>query len=229
MRENEKRRRLEKINAALKERYPDAECALVWGGADPWRLLVMARLSAQCTDARVNLTAGPLFDRFPDARAMAAAEVAEVEPYVRSCGLYRRKAEDLVLSSRMILDRFGGRVPDRMDDLLLLPGVGRKIANLLLGDVFGQGGIVTDTHCIRICGRFGMYPEKEKNPVKIEKILLGLIDAAEGPAFCHRIVWFGREVCRAQNPACDACPLADAGLCEKRRRDLRSEGAGKNG
>ena len=222
MKNAEKRARIALVNAALQELYPDAECALTWGGEDPWRLLVMARLSAQCTDARVNLTAGPLFDRFPDARAMAAAEVAEVEPYVKSCGLYRRKAEDLVLSSRMLLDRFGGRVPDTMDELLSLPGVGRKIANLMLGDVFGQGGIVTDTHCIRICGRLGFYPEKEKNPHKIERILLGLIDPAEGPAFCHRIVWFGREVCRAQNPACDVCPLAAQGLCEKRDREAKN-------
>lgn len=233
MKESEKRSRLKKISAALKALYPDAECALVWGGDDPWRLLVMARLSAQCTDARVNLTAGPLFDRFPDAAAMAAATPSDVEPYVRSCGLYRRKAEDLVQASRMLLDRFDGRVPDNMDDLLLLPGVGRKIANLLLGDVFGRGGIVTDTHCIRICGRLGMYPEKEKNPYKIEKILLELMNAADGPAFCHRIVWFGREICRAQNPACDACPLALSGLCEKQRRktikEAKPTGARKNG
>ena len=233
MKENEKRKRLAEVNAVLKDLYPDAECALTWGGDDPWRLLVMARLSAQCTDARVNLTAGPLFARFPDVSAMAAAAVSDVEPYVRSCGLYHRKAEDLVQSSRMLLDRFGGRVPDRMEDLLLLPGVGRKIANLLLGDVFGQGGVVTDTHCIRICGRLGFYPEKEKNPYKIEKILLGLIDAKEGPAFCHRIVWFGRDVCRAQNPACFSCPLALSRLCEKRRRETvegtKPKGARKDG
>ena len=221
MNQTEKRARMAEVNAALKTLYPDAECALTWGGDDPWRLLVMARLSAQCTDARVNLSAGPLFKRFPDAAAMAAADVAEVEPYVKSCGLYHRKAEDLVLSSRMLFERFGGRVPDTMDDLLLLPGVGRKIANLMLGDVFGQGGIVTDTHCIRICGRLGFYPEKEKNPYKIERILLGLIDAAEGPAFCHRIVWFGRDVCRAQKPACAACPLASSGLCDKRNRECK--------
>ena len=229
MRDSEKRARLAAINAALKGLYPDAECALVWGGDDPWRLLVMARLSAQCTDARVNLTAGPLFARFPDAAAMAAAEPTDVEPYVRSCGLYRRKAEDLVLSSRMLVDEFGGRVPEGMDDLLRLPGVGRKIANLMRGDVFGRGGVVTDTHCIRICGRLGMYPEKEKNPYKIEKILSELMDEAEGPAFCHRIVLFGREVCRAQNPACPSCPLAAAGLCEKRLRETRAKGAKRNG
>ena len=227
MKTSEKRARLTAIGAALKDLYPDAECALVWGGGDPWRLLVMARLSAQCTDARINLTSGPLFDRFPDAAAMAAAEPSDVEPYVKSCGLYHRKAEDLVLSSRMLLTEFGGRVPDDMDALLRLPGVGRKIANLLLGDVFGQGGIVTDTHCIRICGRLGMYPETEKNPYKIEKILLGLMDPADGPAFCHRIVWFGRDVCRAQNPACGVCPLAAKGLCEKRLRE--AGGKRKNG
>ena len=145
MNKTEKRERIAAVNAALKELYPD-ECALLWGGDDPWRLLVMARLSAQCTDARVNLTAGPLFSRFPDAASMAAAEVAEVETYVKSCGLYHRKAEDLVNASKMLLDEFGGRVPEEMDDLLRLPGVGRKIANLLRGDVFGRGGYVTDTH-----------------------------------------------------------------------------------
>ena len=221
MNKTEKRERIAAVNAALKELYPD-ECALLWGGDDPWRLLVMARLSAQCTDARVNLTAGPLFTRFPDAASMAAAEVHEVETYVKSCGLYHRKAEDLVNASKMLLDEFGGRVPEEMDDLLRLPGVGRKIANLLRGDVFGRGGYVTDTHCIRICGRLGFYPEKEKNPYKIEKILQGLMDEKEGPAFCHRIVWFGREVCRAQNPACADCPLAARGLCEKRLREARN-------
>ena len=215
MNKTEKRERIALVNAALKELYPD-ECALLWGGDDPWRLLVMARLSAQCTDARVNLTAGPLFARFPDCAAMADAAVPEVETYVKSCGLYHRKAEDLVNLSKMLLDEFGGRVPEGMDDLLRLPGVGRKIANLMRGDVFGLGGFVTDTHCIRICGRLGFYPEKEKNPYKIEKILSGLMDEKEGSAFCHRIVWFGREVCRAQGPACPTCPLAAKGLCEKR-------------
>ena len=228
MNQQKKRARIAAVNAALQELYPDAECALIWGGDDPWRLLVMARLSAQCTDARVNLTAGPLFLRFPDVFSMANAEISEVEEYVKSCGLYHRKAEDLVLSSRMLIDRFNGRVPDNMDDLLVLPGVGRKIANLLLGDVFGQGGMVTDTHCIRICGRLGFYPEKEKNPHKIEKILLGLMDAADGPAFCHRIVWFGREVCRAQSPACASCPLGARGLCEKRLRKSAAKEARGN-
>ena len=218
MTKTEKQKRIAAVNAALKERYPD-ECALLWGGDDPWRLLVMARLSAQCTDARVNLTAGPLFARFPDCAAMAEAEVSEVETYVKSCGLYRRKAEDLVNLSKMLLDEFGGRVPEEMDDLLRLPGVGRKIANLMRGDVFGLGGFVTDTHCIRICGRLGFYPEKEKNPYKIEMILRGLMDEKEGSAFCHRIVWFGREVCRAQSPSCATCPLSARGLCEKRNRE----------
>ena len=217
----EKQKRIAAVNAALKELYPD-ECALLWGGDDPWRLLVMARLSAQCTDARVNLTAGPLFARFPDCAAMAEAEVSEVETYVKSCGLYHRKAEDLVNLSKMLRDEFGGRVPEGMDDLLRLPGVGRKIANLMRGDVFGLGGFVTDTHCIRICGRLGFYPEKEKNPYKIEKILLGLMDEKEGSAFCHRIVWFGREVCRAQSPACSSCPLLAKGLCEKGNREAQN-------
>ena len=208
----EKRKRLAGIVEALKEIYPEAECALHYGG-DPWKLLVMGRLSAQCTDARVNIVSEELFARFPDAVSMASAEVEEIAEIVKPCGLYRMKAQNLKDASQMLVTKYGGRLPDTMEELLEFPGVGRKIANLLLGDVFGKEAIVCDTHCIRICGRLGMYPEKEKDPTKIEKILRELIDLKEGSDFCHRIVFFGREICTARAPKCDACPLRD--LCEK--------------
>ncbi len=210
----EKRKRLSEIVERLKEVYPDAECALHYGG-DPWKLLIMGRLSAQCTDARVNIVCETLFERFPDAEAMANGDIAEIEEIVKPCGLYRMKADNIREASRMLISDFGGQLPDNMDDLLRLPGVGRKIANLLLGDVFGKEAIVCDTHCIRICGRLGMYPEKEKDPTKIERILRELIDMKEGSDFCHRIVLFGRETCTARSPMCDGCPLAD--LCLHRQ------------
>lgn len=208
----EKRKRLSEIVERLKEIYPEAECALHYGG-DPWKLLVMGRLSAQCTDARVNIVCEELFEKFPTPLDMANGDIAEIERIVKPCGLYRMKADNIREASRMLITDFDGRLPDNMDDLLKLPGVGRKIANLLLGDVFGKEAIVCDTHCIRICGRLGMYPEKEKDPTKIEKILRELIDLKEGSDFCHRIVLFGREICGARSPMCDSCPLSD--LCQK--------------
>ena len=212
----EKKKRLSLIVERLKDVYPDAECALHYGG-DPWKLLVMGRLSAQCTDARVNIVCEELFEKFPDVYAMANGDINEIERIVKPCGLYRMKADNIREASRMLITDFDGRLPDNMDDLLTLPGVGRKIANLLLGDVFGKEAIVCDTHCIRICGRLGMYPEKEKDPTKIEKILRELIDLKEGSDFCHRIVLFGRETCTARAPMCDKCPLQD--LCLKRERE----------
>ena len=207
----DKRARLLLAKERLAERYPSAECALEYGG-DPWRLLVMARLSAQCTDARVNIVSRELFEKYPNAEALAAANVSEVEDIVRPCGLYRMKAESIVSASKMLEEDFGGILPDDMDKLLLLPGVGRKIANLLLGDVFGKDAIVCDTHCIRICARFGMYSEKLKDAGKIEFILRELCDVSRGSDFCHRIVIFGREICTARSPKCESCPLSD--LCE---------------
>lgn len=208
----EKRKRLSEIVERLKEIYPEAECALHYGG-DPWKLLIMGRLSAQCTDARVNIVCEELFEKFPTPLDMANGDIAEIERIVKPCGLYRMKADNIREASRMLITDFNGRLPDNMDDLLKLPGVGRKIANLLLGDVFGKEAIVCDTHCIRICGRLGMYPEKEKDPTKIEKILRELIDLKESSDFCHRIVLFGREICSARSPMCDSCPLSD--LCQK--------------
>lgn len=212
----EKKKRLSLIVERLKKIYPNAECALHYDG-DPWKLLVMGRLSAQCTDARVNIVCKELFKRFPDAQSMANGDVNEIEEIIKPCGLYRMKADNIREASRMLITDFDGKLPDNMDDLLKLPGVGRKIANLLLGDVFGKEAIVCDTHCIRICGRLGMYPEKEKDPTKIEKILRELIDLKEGSDFCHRIVFFGRETCTARSPMCENCPMSD--LCLKRERE----------
>ena len=206
-----KRERLGMIMDRLEQLYPDASCALDFGG-DAWRLLIMGRLSAQCTDARVNIVCKELFAKYPNAKSMAEAKIEDVEKIIRPCGLYRMKAESIVAASKMLEEDFGGTLPDDMDKLLLFPGVGRKIANLLLGDVFGKDAIVCDTHCIRICARFGMYSEKLKDAAKIEFILRELCDASRGSDFCHRIVTFGREVCTARSPRCESCPLSD--LCE---------------
>ncbi len=218
MTKKEKKERLAAICERLSEIYPDAECALMYGG-DPWRLLVMARLSAQCTDARVNEVSVELFREFPDAESMARGDISRIEELVKSCGLYRMKAANIKDASEILVEKYGGELPRTMEELLTLPGVGRKIANLLIGDVFGGDAVVCDTHCIRICGRLGMYPESERSPEKIERILRELLPAGSGSDFCHRIVLFGRETCSARSPRCDDCPLAD--LCERRRREGR--------
>lgn len=214
----EKRERLSLIIEKLKEIYPESVCALEYEG-EPWKLLVMGRLSAQCTDARVNVVCKELFSKFPNCSSMAAANVEDIEKIIRPCGLFRTKAENIKDASVMIEKSFGGNVPDTMEELLLLPGVGRKIANLILGDVFKKDAIVCDTHCIRICSRFGMYPESLKDAAKIEFILRDLMDVSEGSDFCHRIVTFGRETCTARSPKCDACPLAS--LCEYNMKSER--------
>ena len=195
----------------LRQRYPDAECSLESGG-DPWRLLVMARLSAQWTDERVNIVCRDLFREIPDARAMAEAPLAQIEELIRPCGLFRTKAKSLKESAAMLLTTYEGRVPDTMEELLSLPGVGRKIANLLLGDIYKKGGIVADTHCIRICGRLGFYPEALKDPLRVERILTPVIPVSEQSDFCHRIVHFGREICTARSPKCGDCPMGE--ICD---------------
>ena len=207
MTKKEKKQRLALIVDALKQIYPDAPCALKYGG-DGWRLLVMGRLSAQCTDARVNEVSIELFRKFPNARAMAEGELSEIERIVKPCGLYRMKAANIKDASRLLIERFDGKIPETMDELLTLPGVGRKIANLLIGDLFGGEAVVCDTHCIRIAGRLGMYPETQKDPTRVEKILRELIDLKEGSDLCHRIVIFGREVCTARAPRCHECPIS---------------------
>lgn len=213
--------RWERIIDVLRCLYPDAECSLEYNG-DPWRLLVASRLSAQCTDARVNTVTPVLFERFPDAAAMSRGELPEIEEIIRPCGLHRTKAASIQGMSRMIAEEYGGHVPDSMDGLLKLPGVGRKIANLILGDVYGRGGIVADTHCIRICGRLGCYPTSKKDPLLTERVMERIIPVSEQSSFCHRIVRFGREYCTARNPRCQDCPLA--GLCPARQeRDEKTD------
>ena len=214
--------RMAEIVERLKGVYPDVVCALEWGGQhggerelllrESWKLLVMGRLSAQCTDARVNIVCRELFEKFPTVESMADGDVEAIEAIVRPCGLYHTKARNLKDACRILVEDYNGIVPDDMDALLARPGVGRKIANLLLGDVYKKGGVVTDTHCIRICGRLGFYPETVKEPLKVERILTPLIPEAEQSDFCHRIVQFGRDTCMARGPRCDACPLAD--LCK---------------
>ena len=195
--------------------YPEAICALEHGG-EPWRLMVMARLSAQCTDARVNEVCKTLFERFPTLEALADAPLEDIADIVRPCGLWQTKSRNIKDECIMVRDVFGGTVPDNMDHLLSLPGVGRKIANLLLGDIYGKPAIVADTHCIRICGRLGMYPTTLKDAHKVEKIMEKLIAPEKQSDFCHRIVQFGRDVCDARRPACESCPLAS--LCEHAKR-----------
>ena len=208
MTKKEKSRLLDLLKARLKELYPDAVCALNYEG-DPWRLLIMTRLSAQCTDAKVNVVCKELFAKYPTMEDLAAADCDEVAEIIRPCGLWRRKSCDIVNASQMLLLDFGGRVPDNMDSLLSLPGVGRKTANLVLGDVYGKPAVVCDTHFICIMARFGMYPPTLKDATRIEKIIRELTDVSDGSDFCHRIVTFGREYCTSQSPKCSVCPLSD--------------------
>lgn len=195
--------RLDTIIAVLKERYPKALCALQYD--KDYELMIAVRLSAQCTDARVNRIAPALFARFPTLDSFADADVSEVEEMVRSCGFYKRKARDIVLACQMLRDVYGGKVPDTMDALLKLPGVGRKTANLLLGDLYGQPAVVCDTHCIRIANRLGLAHGKE--PEKVEAQLRAILPPEESSDFCHRIVLFGRDICTARSPKCAQCPL----------------------
>lgn len=189
----------------LKQRYPDAPCALQY--TKDYELMIAVRLSAQCTDARVNLITPALFEAYPTLEAMAAADISDVENYIHSCGFYRQKAKDIVLACQMLLKKYGGKVPNTMEALLELPGVGRKTANLLLGDLYGQpGSVVCDTHCIRICGRLGL--SKGKDPEKVERQLRQILPPEESSDFCHRIVLFGREICIARSPKCTECPLS---------------------
>ena len=192
------------IITALKALYPDAQCSLDYG--KDYELLFSVRLAAQCTDARVNLVTPALFARYPTLEAFAEADVDEVGQYIHSCGFWRAKARDIVASARMLREAFGGRVPDTMEQLLRLPGVGRKTANLILGDIYGQEGYVCDTHCIRITGRLGLT-DGSKDPLKVERQLRQCIPPEESNNFCHRMVLHGRAVCMARKPDCPNCTL----------------------
>jgi endonuclease-3 len=198
----------EKVNAVielLKQRYPDAPCALQY--KKDYELMIAVRLSAQCTDARVNLVTPALFAAYPTLEAMAAADITDVENYVHSCGFYKHKARDIVLGCQMLLRDYAGKVPSTMEELLKIPGVGRKTANLLLGDLYNvPGSVVCDTHCMRICERLGL--SKGREPDKVEKQLRAILPPEESSDFCHRIVLFGRETCTSQRPRCADCPLS---------------------
>ena len=196
------------FSARLKKIYPTAECALEYEG-DPWRLLVMARLSAQCTDKRVNEVSRKLFLEIPTPQDAVNISQERLEELIRSCGLFRTKAQSIRESAERIVRDFGGEVPKTEEELLSLSGVGRKIANLILGDLYGKGGVVCDTHFIRICGRVGFYPEDMKTPEKAEKIMNPLIEQSERADFCHRVVLFGREYCMARSYSCASCPMLD--------------------
>ena len=206
MTKKEKREKIAKVVLALKEVYPWAKCSLEYEG-NPWRLLIMGRLSAQCTDERVNIVCRDLFAQFPTPQALAQAPVSEIEEIIKPCGLFRMKAQNIKDASARLVYDYGGVLPDTMEELLKFEGVGRKVANLLLGDLFGKPAIVADTHCMRINGRLGMYREGMKDPLKTEKILSELIEPMEQSDYCHRMVLFGRDYCRAQNPKCDTCPI----------------------
>ena len=189
----------------LKEVYPKAMCSLEY--EDPFELLVATRLSAQCTDARVNLVTPELFGTYKTLDDYANADIKDVERIIKSCGFYHDKAKSIIGMAKMVRDDFGGKVPDNIDDLIKLPGVGRKTANLIVGDVYGKESIVVDTHMIRISNRIGLVNVKE--PVKIEMALKKVVPADEGADFCHRIVFFGREYCPARKPKCGGCPMYD--------------------
>lgn len=195
----------------LKTEYPDAACSLDYDQA--WKLLVSVRLAAQCTDARVNRVVKGLFEKYPDVDALAEAPVEEIEKIVRPCGLGNSKARDISACMKMLKEEYGGKVPDQFEELLKLPGVGRKSANLMMGDVFGKPAIVTDTHCIRLTNRMGLV-DQIKDPKKVEMELWKIIPPEEGSEFCHRLVWHGREVCTARTrPYCDKCCIKD--ICPK--------------
>ena len=195
---------IKRIIETLKGLYPDALCSLQY--EKDYELLFSVRLSAQCTDARVNQVTPALFARFPTLESFAQAEPEEVEPYIRSCGFFHGKARDLVGCARQLLERFDGKVPGTMEELTSLPGVGRKTANLILGDVYHQPAYVCDTHCIRITGRLGIT-DGSKDPLQVERQLRAILPPEESSDFCHRMVLFGRDVCTARSPKCDGCPL----------------------
>ena len=195
---------------ALKKKYPDAICSLVY--SDPFELLVATRLSAQCTDARVNMVTPALFQRFKGVDAFADAQAEEVGEYIKSCGLYKTKAKDLVKMAQQLRENYNFQVPDSIEELTKLSGVGRKTANLIVGDVYHKPAVVVDTHCIRITKRLGLHNEKDAG--KIEKILKEILPPEESNDFCHRLVLFGREICTARSPKCEICPLN--GFCPKK-------------
>lgn len=201
----DKKTRVLKAVEALEILYPDAICSLNY--SDAFQLLIATRLSAQCTDARVNMVTPALFAAYPDAASMAAAPIESVEELIKTCGLYKTKAKDLVGIGQMIVSEFGGTVPDTIEQLTKLPGVGRKTANLVCGDVYGKPAVVTDTHFIRLCNRLGFV--KTTNPLQVENAMRKLLPPDKSNDFCHRSVLFGRDICTARKTYCERCPMAD--------------------
>ncbi len=199
-----KKERANVLCSFLEEFYPNAVCALEFEN-DPFRLIVMARLSAQCTDKRVNEVSRPLFEKYPDVSAMANADREELEQIIRPCGLFRSKADQILKMSKILVEQYDGTIPKDKESLMALPGVGEKIANLMLGDAFGDPHIVADTHCIRLAGRFAL--SDSENPSRVTKDLERIIPKKEQADFCHRLITLGREFCRAQSPRCEECPL----------------------
>ena len=203
-------RKNRKLTEKILELYPSGKCALEF--SDAFELLVASRLSAQCTDKRVNMVTPALFAEFPDAKSMGNAELDRVEELIKTCGLYKTKAKDLVAIGKAITERFGGKVPDTIEELTTLPGVGRKTANLVCGDIYGKPAVVTDTHFIRLCNRLGLVDTT--NPALVEKQMRKLLPPEKSNDFCHRTVLFGRDVCTARKAHCDACVLYD--ICPKK-------------
>ncbi len=194
----------------LEEAYPDAVCSLKY--EKPYELLFATRLSAQCTDARVNIVTKDLFKEYPTLESFATADQSEMEKIIRPCGLFKTKTKQVIECAQMLLEDYGGVVPDSIDELTKLPGIGRKTANLIVGDIYGKDSVVTDTHCIRICNRLGLVTSKE--PFAVEKQLRKILDLSRSGDFCHRLVHFGRDVCTARSPKCSDCPLED--ICKKK-------------
>ena len=206
---------INEIVRRLEEAYPLAEFALEYG--KDYELLFAVRLSAQCTDARVNMVTPALYERFPTLESFAEASESEVGEYIHSCGFFRTKAKDIVECAKILLEKYGGKVPGTMEELTALPGIGRKTANLILGDVYGQPAYVCDTHCIRITGRLGLT-DGSKDPLSVEKQLRAILPPEESNDFCHRLVLFGRDRCTARKANCDGCPLrkdCDYGKAQK--------------
>ncbi len=206
---SQKKQRVETAVARLKQYYPDAQCSLTY--QKPHELLIATRLSAQCTDARVNMVTPTLFAKYPTLESLADADVEDIRAIIKSCGFYNTKGADIVAMCKMLRDEYGGVMPDTVEELTKLPGIGRKTANLMVGDIFHKPAVVVDTHCIRINGRLGFCSGKD--PVKIETVLRELLPPEESSDYCHRIVQYGRDICSARNPKCAACVLSD--ICPK--------------
>ena len=204
-----KKQKAASVIAELKKVYPEVKCALIY--SKPHELLIATRLSAQCTDIRVNMVTPALFERFPTIKDFAEAEVSEIEKYIQSCGLYRTKANDISLMCKMLHEEYGDTVPDTIEELTKLPGVGRKTANLICGDLYGKPALVCDTHVIRLTNRLGLADSKDA--AKVEQQLAAIVPPEEGLGLCHRLVWHGRLVCNARKPECEKCTLCS--LCSE--------------